>query len=153
MEDALIRALLTSEISDNTHPTEAGYGRDFLNASMDGDLVPLMIIEAHLGRLDMHLLLPVGQPHSQRNAAVAQRQIEIVSAVARIEEQSVRLAGAKVERNRILGTDNGLSASLAQVVREELCTAERCLRWRLLLLTILAIVLQIATLAYRARVS
>lgn len=86
MKDVLIRYLLSRALSGSTHSTEAGYGRDFLNATMDGDLVPLMIIEAHLGWFDVHLLLPVGQTHSQRNAAVAQRQIQVVSAMSRIEE-------------------------------------------------------------------
>lgn len=110
-------------------------------------LVPLMIVESHLGRLDVHFLLAVGQAHGQRDAAVAQCQIQIVRAVSRVEEQSVRLASAKVEGDRVLGTHYGLGPRLAQIVREELCTAERCFRWRLLLLTVLAIVFEIATLA------
>lgn len=53
---------------------------------MDCHLVPLMIIETHLGWLYVHLLLAIGQAHSQRHATIAQRQIQIVSAMARIEE-------------------------------------------------------------------
>jgi len=67
--------------------------------------------------------------------------------VASVEEQAVRLARAEVEGYGILGTHYRLGARLAQVVREELCTAERGFRWRLLLLTILAIVLEVSTLA------
>lgn len=110
-------------------------------------LVPLMIIEAHLGWLDVHLLLAIGQAHGQRDAPIPQCQIQIVCAMSRIEEQSVRLASAKIEGDGILGTHYGLGTRLAQIIREELCTAKRCFRWRLLLLTILAIVLEIATLA------
>lgn len=95
----------------------------------------------------MHLLLAISQTHGQGDASITQRQIQIVRAVARVEKQTVRLAGAKIEGYGILGAHYRLGARLAQVVGEELCTAERCFRWRLLLLTILAIVLEVSTLA------
>lgn len=112
-----------------------------------------MIIEAHLRWLYVHLLLTIGQTHGQRHASIAQCQVQVVGAMTRVEEQSIWLTCTKVERDRVLGTDNGLRARLAQVVRKELCTAERCFRWRLLLLTILAIVLKITTLAYWTGIS
>lgn len=95
----------------------------------------------------MHLLLPVGQTHCERNAAISEGQVQIVSAVSRVEKQTVWLAGAEIKGYGILGANYRLGARLTQVVREELCTAERCFRWRLLLLTILAIILEVSTLA------
>lgn len=55
---------------------------NLLNAPVNGDFVPLMIIETDAGRFDVHLLLAVGQTHRQRDTAVAQRQIQIVGIVA-----------------------------------------------------------------------
>lgn len=41
-----------------------------------------------------------------------------------VEEQSVRLARAKVQRDGVLTADDRFAARLAQVVREELAAAE-----------------------------
>lgn len=49
--------------------------------------------------------------------------------LTRVEEQSVRLACAKVQRDRILAADDWFAARLAQVVGEELGAAERGFGW------------------------
>jgi hypothetical protein len=64
-----------------THPTEARDRGNFLNSSMNCHPMPLMIVESHASRLDVHFLLAVCQSHRQRDSAVANRQIQIVGAV------------------------------------------------------------------------
>lgn len=44
--------------------------------------------------------------------------------LTRIEEQAIRLAGLEIKRDGVLGTDDGLSSRVAQVVRKELCAPE-----------------------------
>ena len=53
---------------------------------MDGDFVPLVVVEAHPTRLDVHLLFAIGQAHSQRDAAVTECQVQVVGAVTWIQE-------------------------------------------------------------------
>ena len=48
---------------------------------MDGDFVPLVVVEAHPTRLDVHLLFAIGQAHSQRDAAITEGQVQVVGAV------------------------------------------------------------------------
>lgn len=49
-----------------------------------------------------------------------------------VEEQSVWLACSEVQRDGILGTDNGFTARLAHVVRQEFGATERRLGWCLI---------------------
>lgn len=64
-----------------THPTEACHGRNFLNSPMDCHFVPLMIVESHARRFDVHFLFTVRQAHRQRDTAIAYRQIQVISSV------------------------------------------------------------------------
>lgn len=53
-----------------------------LDASVNGHLVPLMVVESNARWLDVHLLFAVRQSHCQRDATVAKGQIQIVRVVA-----------------------------------------------------------------------
>lgn len=62
--------------------------------------MPLMIVESHASRLNVHFLLAIRQAHRQRNSTITYRQIEIVGAVTcakKVEEKSKN--GLKAEKS------------------------------------------------------
>lgn len=53
-----------------------------LNLSVDGDSVPLIIVEPQLGRLYVQIQSSFGQRHPDRGASVSQRHGEIIIALS-----------------------------------------------------------------------
>lgn len=43
--------------------------------------MPLMVVKSHASRLDVHFLFTVGEAHGERDAAIAYRQIQVISSV------------------------------------------------------------------------
>jgi hypothetical protein len=52
--------------------------------------MPLVIVESHASRLDMHFLLAICEAHRERDSTIAYRQVQIVGAVtcANVKEKN-----------------------------------------------------------------
>lgn len=66
----------------STNPTEARDRWNFLNPPMNRHTMPLMVVESHASRFNVHFLFSICESHRQRNATIANRQVQIIGSVA-----------------------------------------------------------------------
>ena len=87
----------------------------------DLHIMPLVVVESPQHRFNKGFKGPGAQIYDEGDGAIAQRQVDIVCRLARVQDETIALPSAKGKRDLVAAALNG---ALREVVAEILSSAE-----------------------------